>query len=161
MTVKKWIVNLSVEEREQLRGVIKKGRVGGRKLNRAHILLLADEGQTDDVIAAALHTGLSTVERTRRKCVEGGVEHALREKTRPKRGTKLDAKGRAMLVATACSAPPDGRVTWTMQLLADRLVELKVVDAISDETVRTELKKMISSRGRKNNGAFRRSPASL
>jgi transposase len=156
MAVKKWIVNLSDEERETLRGVIKKGRVGGRKLNRAHVLLLADEGQTDDMIATALHTGVSTVERTRRRCVEGGVEHALSEKARPKRGTKLDAKGRAMLVATACSEPPNGRATWTMQLLADRLVELKVVESISDETVRMELKKTNSSPGRKSNGASRR-----
>ena len=161
MTAKKWIVNLSSEEREMVRGVIKKGKVGGRKLNRAHILLLADEGQTDEAIAAALHTGPSTVERTRQKCVEGGVDHALSEKARPKRGTKLDAKGRAMLVATACSTPPNNRSTWTMQLLADRLVELKVVEAISDETVRTELKKTISSHGRRSNGAYRKSPASL
>jgi hypothetical protein len=70
--------------------------------------------------------------------VEGGVEHALSEQPRPKRETKLDAKGRALLVVTACSEPPDGRVNWTMQLLADRLVELKVVPAISDETVRLE-----------------------
>lgn len=156
MTVKKWIVNLIDEEREQLRGVIKKGKVGGRKLNRAHILLLADEGQTDEAIAAGLHTGLSTVVRTRQKCVEGGVDHALSEQARPRRQTKLDANGRAMLVATACSTPPEDRTTWTMQLLADRLVELKVVTSISDETVRTELKKTNSSPGKKNSGAFQR-----
>lgn len=159
MTVKKWIVSLDDEERETLRHIIKKGKVGGRKLNRAHILLLADEGQTDEAIAAGLHTGLSTVRRTRQRCVEGGAEHALSEKARPKGKTRLDEKGRAILVATACSKPPDERATWTMQLLADRLVELKVVDRISDETVRTELKKTTSSRGRKNNGAFRTSPA--
>jgi transposase len=161
MTVKKWIVNLSDEEREMLGGVIKKGKVGGRRMNRAHILLLADEGQTDETIAAGLHTGLSTVERTRRRCVEGGVEHALSEKARPKGRTKLDAKGRAILVATACSTPPDKRATWTLQLLADRLVALKVVERISDETVRTELKKTTSSRGRRSSGAFRKYPASL
>lgn len=159
MTVKKWIVNLSDEERAMLGSVIKKGKVGGRKLNRAHILLLADEGQTDEAIAAGLHTGLSTAERTRRRCVEGGVEHALSEKARPKGRTKLDEKGRAILVATACSKPPDDRAKWTMQLLADRLVTLKLVEDISDETVRTELKKTISSRGRKNNGVFQRYPA--
>jgi transposase len=104
---------------------------------------LADEDWTDKAIIEALHTGISTVERTRRRFVEGGVAHALSEKARPKRGTKLDGKGRAILVATACSQPPEGRATWTMQLLADRLVELKVVERISDETVRTELKKMI------------------
>ena len=160
MTIKKWVVGLSDTEREQLRGVIKKGKVGGRKLNRCHILLLADEGQPDEAIAAAVHTGLSTVGRTRQKCVEGGVEHALSEKAHRKRGTKLDAKGRALLVATACSTPPDERATWTMQLLADRLVELKVVESISDETVRTELKKTISSHGDKNSGAYQKSPAS-
>ncbi len=144
MTAKKWIVNLSQGEREMLGGIIKKGKVGGRKLNRAHILLLADEDQTDEAIetiAASLHTGLSTVERTRRRCVDGGVEHALSEKARPRGRTKLDEKGRAILVATACSTPPDGRAKWTMQLLADRLVELKVTARISDETVRTELKR--------------------
>jgi transposase len=125
-------------------------------LNRAHILLLADEDQSDTTIAAALHSSVSTVERTRQRCVEAGVEHALREQPRPKRGSKLDAKGRALLVATACSTPPDGRPHWTMQLLADRLVELKVVEAISDETVRTELKKTNLSRGKKPSGASRK-----
>ncbi len=161
MTVKKWIVNLNDEEREMLRGIIKQGKVGGRKLNRAHILLLAAEDQPDEAIAAGLHTGLSTVGRTRQKCVEGGVEFALSEKARPKGKTKLNEKGRAILVATACSMPPEGRAKWTMQLLADRLVELKVADTISDETVRTELKKTTSSRGRRSNGAFRRYRASL
>jgi transposase len=161
MSDKKWIVGLSEPERERLHSTIKKGHVGGRTLNRCHILLLADEGQPDDRIAAALHTGVSTVERTRRKCVEGGVDHALSERARPKRGTKLDAHGRAMLVATACSTPPNGRPRWTMQLLANRLVELHVVDQISDETVRTELKKTTSSPGRPSNGVFRLSPVSL
>lgn len=142
MSVKKWIVNLNEDERKQLRKLIRQGQAGGRKLNRAHVLLLADEGRTDEAIAEALHTGVSTVERTRQCCVEGGVEQALDEKARPKGKTRLNEKGRAMLVATACSQPPEGRATWTMQLLADRLVELKVVERISDETVRTELKKM-------------------
>ena len=158
MTVKKWRVGLSDSEREQLRGVIKRGKVGGRMLNRCHILRLADEGQTDEAIAAALHTGMSTVGRTRQKCVEGGVEHALSEKAHRKRGTKLNAKGRAMLGASACSRPPDNRARWTMQLLADRLVELKVVETISDETVRTELKKTISSPGKRSRGASLKSP---
>lgn len=153
MSTKKWIVNLNRTERETLRALIKKGQVGGRKLNRAHILLLADEAQPDTMIAAALHTSVSTVERTRQRCVEGGVDHALSEQPRPKRGSKLDATGRAWLVATACSTPPDGRPHWTMQLLADRLVEWKAVESISDETVRTELKKTNLSRGKKSNGA--------
>ena len=154
MSTKKWIVNLNSSERAQLHALIKKGQVGGRKLNRAHILVLADENQSDATIAAALHTSVSTVERTRQRCVEGGVEHALSEQPRPKRGSKLDAKGRALLVATACSTPPDGRTEWTMQLLADRLVSLKAVESISDETVRLELKKTNSNRGKKSSGAF-------
>lgn len=147
MSHKKWIVNLSGDERTLLLGMVKKGNMGGRRLNRAHILLLADEGKTDTAIAEALHTGLRTVERTRQRCVEGGVAHALDEQPRPKRGNKLDGHGRAMLVATACSAPPAGRAKWTLRLLAGKLVELDVVDSISHEAVRQELKKTVSSPG--------------
>ena len=99
MPNKKWIVNLTASEQERLQTLIKQGRVAGRKLNRAHILLLADEGQADSAIAAALHSSVSTVERTRQRCVDGGVEYALTEAVRPKRGTKLDAKGRAPCLA--------------------------------------------------------------
>jgi transposase len=101
----------------------------------------------DATISQMLHVGESTVHRTRQKCVEQGVEFALSE--RPRRGgqPKLDGKGEAFLVATACSDPPAGRQCWTMQLLADRLVEVKLVESISDETVRKRLKKNASSRG--------------
>jgi transposase len=160
MSHKKWVVTLQSEERTFLLEVIKKGKTGGRRLNRAHILLLADEGQTDETIAKALHTGLSTVIRTRQRLVEGGLEYALSEATRRQRPTKLDGKGRALLVATACSTPPKGRMTWTMQLLANRLVELQVVDSLSDETVRQELKKVNLSPGRRRSGASRKSAAS-
>src|SRR5512141_2909453 len=112
MSHKKWLVTLQSEERVLLLDVIKKGKAGGRRLNRAHILLLADEGQPDEAITTALHTSVSTVERTRQRFVEGGVEHALSEAPRPARGTKLDSKGRAVLVATACSTPPNGRAKW-------------------------------------------------
>ena len=79
----------------------------------------------------------------------------MSDKAHPKRGSKLNAKGRARLVATACSTPPKGRAKWSMQLLADRLVELKIVDEISDETVRLELKKMNLSPGKKSSGVSR------
>lgn len=147
MSHKKWIVSLTPDERTQLLDIVKKGNISGRRLNRAHILLLADEGKPDTVIAEALHTGLSTVERTRQRFVEGGVQRALNEQPRPKRGTKLDEHARAILVATACSAPPAGRARWTLRLLANRLVELEVVEHISHECVRRELKKTISSHG--------------
>jgi transposase len=104
-------------------------------------LLLADEGGADAAIAAALHVHRATVERTRPRFVEGGIERALHDRPRPGSRPKLDRKQEAFLVALACSAPPDGRARWTMQLLADRLVALEIVDAISDETVRRTLKK--------------------
>lgn len=94
-----------------------------------------------------LHVGESTVHRTRQKFVEGGVEFGLSEEPRAGGRRKLDGKGEAFLVATACSDPPNGRQSWTMQLLADKLVEIQLVDSISDETVRRCLKKTTSSRG--------------
>ena len=155
MPHEKYVVNLRDDERTLLRELIKKGKGSARHLRRAHILLLADEDKTDETIAATLHTSIPTVERTRKKFVEGNVDWALSDKPHPKRGSKLNAKGRARLVATACSTPPTGRAKWSMQLLADRLVELKIVDEISDETVRLELKKMNLSPGKKSSGVSR------
>jgi len=141
MSKKVWIVDLEPSERQAVLDMTKSGKVSARKLNRAHILLQAHDGASDPDIARALHIGLSTVARIRRRFVEGGVEHALTEDHRPGGKRKLDDKQEAFLIATACSAPPDGRKVWTMQLLADRLVQIKVVDAVSDETVRRTLKK--------------------
>jgi hypothetical protein len=137
----KYVVQLRMDERKELTELITKGTDTARRIRRAHILLLADEDKPDTLIAATLHTSLSTIERTRKRLVEGNVAGALTDKPHPKRGSKLDGKGRALLVATACSTPPEGHAKWTMQLLATRLIELKVVDTISDETVRQELKK--------------------
>ena len=145
--MKKYVVDLTKVERAQLLDLTNKGKVSARKLKRAHILLLADEGRTDEAIAAALHVSVSTVERVRRRFVTGNVEHALNEQIRPGARRKLDGRQEALLVATACSTPPEGRSRWTMQLLADKLVELKLVDSISDDTVRRTLKKTISSHG--------------
>ena len=138
---KRYIVDLTADERAGLLALLNKGVAPARKLTRARILLLADEGGTDREIAAALHVHPATVERTRRRFVEGGVERALSERPRPGGRPKLDGKQEAHLIALACSRAPEGRAQWTMQLLADRLVELRVVDAISDETVRRTLKK--------------------
>src|SRR5919205_1936178 len=118
---KKYIVELTDAERTELRELIKKGTVAARKLTRAHILLQAADGATDAAIAAALHVGERTVERTRQKFVEGNLEYALSERPRPGGKRKLDAKQQARLIATACSTPPDGQKRWTMQLLADEL----------------------------------------
>lgn len=141
MANKIYVVDLTEEERTFLLDFINRGTQSARKLRRARTLLLADEGKTDREIAEALHTSTPTVQRTRRRFVEGGLARALNEDPRPGAGKKLDAKGEAVLEALARSEPPEGRKRWTLQLLADRLVELKVVDSISDETVRQELKK--------------------
>jgi len=138
---KKYIVALVAEERTQLLDLIKKGTASARKLTRAHILLRADENASDDTIAAALHVNRSTVERTRRRFVEGNLDMALSERSRPGGKRRLDAKQEAFLIATTCSAPPQGQKRWTMQLLADELVALGIVPTISDETVRRMLKK--------------------
>ena len=144
---KKYVVALPAEERTDLLGLLKHGTLSARKLNRIQILLLADEGHPDEQIAANLHTGLSTVARTRQRWVEAGLDGALHERPRPGRVPRLDERANAHLVALACTDPPEGRSTWTMQLLADELVILEVVEHVSDETVRRALKKTTSSRG--------------
>ena len=141
MPRKIYIVDLTNEERTHLLDFIRSGKRSARKLNRARILLLADEGKADGEIAEALHTGTATVQRTRQRFVEGNLEGALNERARPRGQKKLDEKGEAILETLAHSKPPEGRKRWTLQLLADRLVQLKVVDSISYETVRQEVKK--------------------
>jgi transposase len=138
---KKYLVELSKEQETELRRTVKKGKASARQITRAHILLQADSGASDAEIAENLQTSLATVERTRKKFVQHGMTHALKEKPRPGAPRKLDGKQTAFLVALACSDPPSGHVHWTMQLLADRLVRLQVSEAVSDETVRRMLKK--------------------
>jgi transposase len=150
----KYLIDLTDAEQEYLFDLIKKGKTSVRKVTRAHILPQAVEGATDEEIAEALRVGVSTVHRTRQRFVEEGLPAALTERTRCGCGRKLDGKPEAFLVALACSTPPPGRARWTMQLLADRFVELQFVEQVSDETDRRVLKKTISSRGREKNGAF-------
>jgi transposase len=146
--MKKYKVTLTTDERQSLHDLIAAGKAAAKKLTHARILLKADaapEGPawTDDRIAEAVEVNLTTVERLRQRFVEQGLEAALvrKKQDRPSRQRKLDGDGEARLIALACSAPPQGRSAWTLQLLADKLVELHVVDAISDETVRQVLKK--------------------
>lgn len=152
--MKKYKVTLTSEERHQLRDLIAAGRAAASKLAHARILLKADAADggpawADERIADALEVSTDTVARVRQRFVEQGLEAALSRKTpaRPPRVPKLDGRAEARLIALACSAPPDGRARWTLKLLADKLVELEVVDAVSDETVRRALKKTRSSRG--------------
>lgn len=147
MSKKKYIVELKDEEKDKLLALLKRGETKARKLNRVHILLLADEGKTDVEIATTLHTGESTVRRTRKKFVEGNLAFALNDRRYPGAKPKLNGKEQALLIALSKSTPPSGRKCWTMQLLADRLVELGEVESISDETVRRVLKKTTSNPG--------------
>jgi transposase len=146
-------LKLTTAERSDLERLLAKGRAATRALTHARILLKADEGVagpgwTDDMIAEALDVNRSTVERVRIRCVEEGVEAAVRPRpSRQLRLRKLDGEQEAHLVALACSKPPSGRGRWSMRLLADKLLELEIVDAISYETVRRTLKKTRSSRG--------------
>jgi len=149
MPAKKYIVDLTSEERRKLLELTRKGKQSVRKVRRARILLKADEGWKDREITAALDTSSTTVERTRKRFVEGGLEKALNEDPRPGQKRKLDGRGEAHLIALACSQAPAGHSHWTLRLLADKLVELDVVDSISHETVRQTLKKTHSSPGKK------------
>ncbi len=150
---KTYRVRLVEGERGDLEHLLSSGKAAARTLTHARILLKADEGVagphwTDGEIAAALDVDRSTVERVRQRCVEEGVEAALRPRPSGQlRLRKLDGAHEAHLVALACSPPPTGRGRWTLNLLADKLVELEIVEAVSYETVRRTLKKTISSRG--------------
>jgi hypothetical protein len=153
MPAKIYKVTLTKEERAELTALVSKGKGVARRQRRARILLLADENQAEGAwkdadIAKALGAHVRTVERTREKCVVMGIEAALNH-TRPrnKRGKVLDGEGEARLVQLACTEAPDGHESWSMQMLADKLIELEVVETISRETVRTTLKKTNLSRG--------------
>ena len=153
MTAKKYRVKLTTEEQQELKALVSRGRAAAYKQTHARILLLSDEAQVDgamkdEEIARSLQIGEATVERVRRRCVEEGVEAALgRKEQLNRRPKKLDGQGEAHLIALACGEPPPGRVSWTLKLLADRLVECEIVESISPETVRQTLKKTNSSLG--------------
>lgn len=162
MSQKKYLVTLTAGERSDLDDLLRKGKASALVLTRARILLKADQADggpalEDAAIADDLEVGLRTIGRVRQRFVERGFEDCLRRKTqdRPSRERKFDGTAEAKLIALACSDPPADRAAWTMQLLADKLVELKVVDAVSDETVRRTLQKTRSSRGSRSSGASR------
>ena len=145
---KLYVVRLQEGERAQLRALIRKGKAAAYRLVHARVLLKAVQGSskrrvTDQAVAHAVEVSPVTVARVRQRFVEEGLEAALRRKPQahPSRPRVLDGKGEATLVAAACSKPPAGRERWTLRLLADRLVELDIVDSISPETVRQTLKK--------------------
>ena len=148
MPVKRYVVTLPADERRQLEALTKAGKRSARTVTRARVLLLADQGDEgpgweDRRVAEALGCGHRTVERVRERFVTDGLDAALTHKAqdKPSRTPVLDGKAEATLVALACAATPDGRKAWTLRMLADKMVELEVVEAVSHETVRRVLKK--------------------
>jgi transposase len=149
----KYVVRLTEEERSELEGLVRRGKVAAAKRTRAQVLLKADagldgSGSTDEQVAQALEVSTRSVNRVRRTYVEEGLLAAIeRQPRREQPQRKLDGAAEAHLVAVACSPPPAGQTRWTLRLLSDKLVELEIVESISRECVRQTLKKTRSSRG--------------
>ena len=152
----KYKVELNERERTHLKGIARRGERSARKVKRALVLLGADEGLSDQDISSGLFISTSTVGRVRTRFVQEGLEGALNERPRPGQRRKLDGMQEAHLVAIACSEAPEGHTHWTLQLLADKVVQMGFAESISLETVRQTLKKTSSSRGGRRNGASRR-----
>ncbi len=157
--VKKYVVNLSREERGQLDEFIRKGKRPAQLVTKARILLKADiseagEGWSDSRIAEALDTSIPTVERTRRQLVEGGFETVLTRKYNAKsaRPRIFDGAAEAKLIALTCGPAPAGHAKWSLRLLEQKVVELHIVESASDNTIGRTLKKTFSSRISNSNG---------
>jgi hypothetical protein len=151
--VKKYVVRLSAEERAHLESLIAKGKHPAATLLKARILLKADvsgagDGWSDGLIVRALDTSLATVARTRQRLVEEGFDAVLTRAHSPNSARKriFDGAAEAKLIALACSEPPKGRSRWTLELLEDKVVELKIVERASDNTIGRVLKKTFSNR---------------
>lgn len=156
---KRYIVTLTTEERKNLKQLIHTGHQSAQKLTRARILLKTDQGEygpswSDQRISQAIEVGVATVERLRKRFVEEGLEVSLkrRPESRPRQRHKLDGHQEAQLIALVCNDPPKGYSQWSLRLLADKLVELEVVDTISHVTVHRTLKKINLNPGRKKPG---------
>lgn len=145
-------VTLSEKERSLLEGVLRRGAAPARVQTRARVLLLSDRGRgerrTDEEVAAAVLTSVSTARRTRGRFLQEGLEAALGEKARPGRPPKITGEIEAKLTVLVCSQPPEGQARWTLRLLADRLVELGYVESISHMAVGNRLKKTKSNHGK-------------
>ncbi len=158
MPKKKYIVSLTSWERNSLEQLTKKGKTAAYKMNHARILLKADINQegggwTDSRIAESLNIGHATIERVRQRFVEQGLESALNRREQKKRRPKIiDGEKEAYLIAIACSETPGGKCNWTLQMLADKMVELKYVEQVSTETIRKSLKKTNLNLGSMNLG---------
>jgi transposase len=165
--VKRYVVTLSSGERAELEAITLNGKSSRNKVVKAFILLKADageygEGWTDKQISEAYNISVSNVEKTRERLVEEGMEAALNRKpTRRVYRRKIEGEEEAHLIALVCGNPPEGHSHWTMQLLADKMVEMNLVESVSDETVRLTLKKNELKPWQKKSGASRRNKTPL
>ena len=148
MGKKIYIIDLTNIEKECLFNIISKGKHSAQKIKRANCLLEANNGMSDSEIAKIFKTSIPTIERLRKRFVEDGIEASLKNMAKKPKNRKLDGEGEAKLVSLVCSNPPEGYSKWTLELLSNKLVELKVVDSIAKETVRQTLKKTNLSLGR-------------
>ena len=152
MVREKFSVRLKPEERDQLEHMIRAGKSSARATTRARVLLKTDEGWSAPRVAQALDVCEGTVFRLKRRFAEDGLEGALKDRVQAHRYRKLDERAEAHLIALACSPAPEGHDHWELRLLADRMVELEVVESLSHETVRLHLKKPPLNRGRRKSG---------
>lgn len=155
----KYSVRLSLQQRKSVEQVVRSGIAPARKIMHAQILLKADKGKqgpawSDQQIRDAIGVGESVIRRVRKRFVEQGLEDALNRRQQPARPEKqkLDGKQEAHMIALMCTQQPEGQERWTLRALADRLVEVELVESVSHETVRSVLKKMPSNRGKRSNG---------
>ena len=144
---------MATGERERLNRLIRAGKHSVRIATRARILLKIDEGWKAPQVAGALDVAEGTVYRVKRRYADAGLDGVLHDRVQANRFRKLDDKAEAHLIALACSDAPEGRQRWTLQLLADRMVELGLVESLTYETVRLKLKKTSSSPGASSSGA--------
>ncbi len=153
MAGNRYTIQLSTEERNGLNRLIRSGKSSARIVARARILLKIDEGWKAPQVAAALEVGEGTVYRIKRRYADEGLDGVLQDRVQANRFRKLDDRGEAHLIALACTPAPEGHDHWTLQLLADKVVELGLVESLSYETVRLKLKKTSSNRGGSSSGA--------
>jgi transposase len=151
--LKKYLVKLTAEERAELEVLARKRTASVRQVKRALILLAADEAKKDEVIARQVQVSAGTVARVRQRFAEEGLKAALSERARPGKARLLDGRQEAHLIALTCSPAPAGHAKWTLRLLADRMVQLDVIEDISHQTVWRALKRGTSSPGSGNSGA--------
>ena len=145
MSQKSHCVKLKKHARQYLQKIVESGEDKARKITRCRILLLADKGKTDQEISGALNVCLATIFNIRRRYCQGGLERAISEEARSGQPPKFKGKSMAKITALACSKPPEGRAKWSLRLLADRVIELDIVETISHVSVRNILKKTNSS----------------